>query len=100
MSISILDIIKDRLYCEKADSLERRSAPVSNLYDSECVNPSGCADSRLYFRRDLGLRCQHLASDDAESVLFNEMRKRLNFRPDEGFVAKWESNPPDPGRGQ
>ena len=89
MSNFYLDIIKDRLYCEKADSLERRSAQ-SAIYMILSALTRLVAPILAFTSEEIWAAMPHLASDDAESVLFNEMPKAVKLPTDEGFVAKWD----------
>ena len=48
MSNFYLDVLKDRLYVEKADSQNRRAAQTAMYHDSGWHDPLGFADSGLY----------------------------------------------------
>ncbi len=89
MSNFYLDIIKDRLYCEKADSLERRSAQ-SAIYTILSGLTRLVAPILAFTSEEIWASMPHLASDDAESVLFNDMPKAVKLPTDEGFIAKWD----------
>ncbi|MCL2089007.1 MAG: isoleucine--tRNA ligase [Oscillospiraceae bacterium] len=89
MSNFYLDIIKDRLYCEKANSHDRRCAQTA-MYDilSAIVRISAPI---LAFTSDEIWSCMPRAKgDNAESVYLNDMPCVKYGSPDERFAAKWE----------
>ena len=89
MSNFYLDIIKDRLYCEKADSLERRSAQ-SAIYMILSALTRLVAPILAFTSEEIWAAMPHLASDDTGSVLFNDMPKPIELHTDESFLAKWD----------
>lgn len=88
MSNFYLDIIKDRLYCEKADSLKRRSAQ-SAIYIILSALTRLIAPILAFTSEEIWAAMPHLSDDDAESVLFNDMPKVVALPTDEGFISKW-----------
>ncbi len=89
MSNFYLDIIKDRLYCERADSPQRRSAQ-SVIYLILSALTRLVAPILAFTSEEIWAAMPHLSSDDTESVLFNDMPKAIKLPTDEGFVAKWD----------
>lgn len=84
-----LDILKDRLYVEKADSESRRAAQtvIYNILRS----------MTLYLAPVLSFTAEEIwgylprsAKDDAESVFFNKMPEKSGVSSDEAFMEKWE----------
>ncbi len=84
-----LDILKDRLYVEKADSESRRAAQtvIYNILRS----------MTLYFAPVLSFTAEeiwgylpHSTKNDAESVFFNKMPEKSGVSADEAFMEKWE----------
>lgn len=84
-----LDVAKDRLYTEKADSLTRRAAQ-SAMYRvldalTRLVSPI------LAFTSDeIWHAMPHDSSADPECILFNEMPRTSGVDVDEGFIARWD----------
>ncbi|NCB63209.1 MAG: isoleucine--tRNA ligase [Clostridia bacterium] len=84
-----LDIIKDRLYCEGAKSVERRSAQTA-LYTILDGMTRLLAPILAFTSEEIWKAMPHGKADDAESVLFNEMP---GYDPalvlDEKTAGKW-----------
>lgn len=84
-----LDILKDRLYVEKADSESRRAAQtvIYNILRSMTL----CLAPILSFTAEEIWRYMPLGkNDDAESVFFNKMPEKSGISADEAFMEKWE----------
>lgn len=84
-----LDILKDRLYVEKADSESRRAAQtvIYNILRSMTL----CLAPILSFTAEEIWRYMPLGkNDDAESVFFNKMPEKSGISADEAFMKKWE----------
>ena len=84
-----LDIIKDRLYVEKPDSVSRRAAQTA-IYRI-------LRDMTLVFAPILAFTCEEIwanlpqsADHDPEACVFNEMPKGGNSKETAEFMAKWE----------
>ncbi len=84
-----LDILKDRLYVEKADSESRRAAQtvIYNILRS----------MTLYLAPVLSFTAEEIwgylprsTKNDAESVFFNKMPEKSGVSADEAFMEKWE----------
>ena len=74
MSNFYLDIIKDRLYCDGKNSLSRRSAQTALHMILDGMTKM-LAPILAFTAEEIWHEMAHAKSDDAESVLFNEMRK-------------------------
>ena len=84
-----LDIIKDRLYVEKPDSVSRRAAQTA-IYRI-------LRDMTLVFAPILAFTCEEIwanlpqsADHDPEACVFNEMPKGGDSKETAEFMAKWE----------
>lgn len=89
MSNFYLDVLKDRLYVEKADSESRRAAQTAMYLIlsgmTRLISPI------LAFTSDeIWQSMPHVASDDKECVLFNEFPKPTGVDADDAFIAKWD----------
>lgn len=89
MSNFYLDITKDRLYCEKADGTKRRAAQTT-LYRILDALTRMLAPILAFTAEEIWSYMPHKSTDDAESVLFNEMYKDLAIEVDDAFHAKWD----------
>ena len=72
MSNFYLDIIKDRLYCEGADSLARRSAQSAIFIVLDAMVRL-LAPILAFTGEEIWAAMPHAKGDDAESVLFNDI---------------------------
>ncbi len=90
MSNFYLDVIKDRLYTEKADSVARRSAQTAmyRILDSlvRLLTPI-----LAYTCEEIWSFMPHKADDYAEFVVLNDMPKTDASLRDEALEARWES---------
>ena len=77
LSSFYLDIVKDRLYCEGADSASRRSAQTA-LYLTLHTLAKLFAPILAFTCDEVWLAMPHRAADDARNVLFNEMVQPYN----------------------
>lgn len=84
-----LDIIKDRLYCERADSKLRRAAQTV-MYTCLDVLTRLVAPILAFTSEEIWSFMPHDKSADRESVLFNEIPKDLGYPADEALLAKWD----------
>ncbi len=89
MSNFYLDVIKDRLYTEKADSQARRSAQTAmyRILDSlvRLLTPV-----LAYTCEEIWSFMPHKAEDNDEFVILNDMPKVDASLRDEALEAKWE----------
>ncbi|MGI6264026.1 MAG: isoleucine--tRNA ligase [Acutalibacteraceae bacterium] len=90
MSNFYLDVVKDRLYVEKADSATRRAAQTAmwTILDTltRLLSPI-----LAFTSEEIWSYLPHKAGDDPESVLFNEIPSAPHIAPDEAFMARWEN---------
>ncbi|MBQ2696657.1 MAG: isoleucine--tRNA ligase [Clostridia bacterium] len=90
MSNFYLDVIKDRLYTEKADSVARRSAQTAmyRILDSlvRLLTPV-----LAYTCEEIWSFMPHKAEDNAEFVILNDMPKVDASLRDEALEARWET---------
>lgn len=90
MSNFYLDVIKDRLYVEKANGIKRRAAQTTmyKILDSlvRLISPI------LAFTSDeIWQYMPHVKTDDTENIVFNKINKTQNLQKDEKFMQKWEN---------
>lgn len=74
LSSFYLDIIKDRLYCEKKDSLARRSAQTAMFIILDALTKM-FAPILAFTCNEIWLAMPHRTGDDVRNVVFNEMSK-------------------------
>lgn len=89
MSNFYLDVLKDRLYVEKAGSATRRAAQtvMFRVLDgmTRLISPI------LAFTSDeIWHGMPHLSSENQECVLFNDMPEPTGVHADADFVEKWD----------
>ena len=84
-----LDVAKDRLYTEKADSLTRRAAQTAMYRVLDAL--TRLVSPILAFTSDeIWHAMPHDASADPACILFNEMPRTSGVSVDEGFIARWD----------
>ena len=89
MSNFYLDVIKDRLYVEKSDGLERRSAQtVIYLVLSTLVKM--IAPILSYTAEEIWKYMPHLKSEDPKSVFLNDMNYEIDINVSEDFMERWD----------
>ncbi|MBQ3103432.1 MAG: class I tRNA ligase family protein, partial [Oscillospiraceae bacterium] len=89
LSSFYLDIVKDRLYCDEADSASRRSAQ-SALYLVLSTLAKLFAPILCFTCDEIWLAMPHRKGDDARNVLFNDMNKPF-AEYDLGDCVSWAS---------
>ena len=89
MSNFYLDIIKDRLYTEKKDSFERRSAQ-SAMYLVLDSLVKLLAPVLAFTTEEIWASMPHTKEDDTYSVIFNDMPKFKEELNDKALLEKWE----------
>ena len=90
LSSFYLDIVKDRLYCDGADSLSRRSAQTA-LYLTLHTLSKLFAPILVFTCDEIWLAMPHTAADDARNVVLNEMNKPFAaYALTESEMADWE----------
>ena len=91
LSAFYLDIIKDRLYCDGTDSLERRSAQTALFLILDSMTKL-FAPILAFTCDEIWLQMPHRSSDDGRNVLLNEMNKPFaEYALDEAAMARWST---------
>ena len=88
MSNFYLDIIKDRLYCEKEDSELRRSAQTA-MYRILSAVARLAAPIISFTAEEIWQFMPHTSSDDKESVFLNQMPEKSGIEFSSEFTDKW-----------
>jgi isoleucyl-tRNA synthetase len=88
MSNFYLDIIKDRLYCEGAESVERRSAQTA-MYTILAGLVRLIAPILCFTADEIWEELPKKSGDDSTSVVFNSMPVKSNIGTSDEFTAKW-----------
>ncbi len=90
LSSFYLDIIKDRLYCEEKDGLERRSAQTA-LYLILDTMTKLFAPILAFTCDEIWLAMPHKAEDDERNVVLNQMNQPFTAYALSGEqMAKWD----------
>ena len=84
-----LDILKDRLYVEKADSESRRAAQTV-IYNILRTMTLYLAPVISFTAEEIWGYMPRSEKDDAESVFFNKLPEKSGVYADEEFMEKWE----------
>ena len=89
MSNFYLDVIKDRLYVEKKEGFERRSAQtVIYIVLNSLVKM--IAPILSYTAEEIWKYMPHLNSEVAESVFLNDMNSKVNIETSDEFISRWD----------
>ena len=89
LSSFYFDIIKDRLYCDEADGLGRRSARTA-LYLILDAMTRAFAPILVFTCDEIWLSMPHRAEDDARNVVFNQMvPPYAAYALDEAEMVQW-----------
>ncbi len=88
MSNFYLDVLKDRLYTEKPDSFERRSAQ-SAIYLILDAMTRMLTPILAYTSDEIWRFMPHKSGDNTENVLFNDMPKAIDIDVDDEFMNTW-----------
>ena len=90
LSSFYLDIVKDRLYCEGAESATRRSAQTA-LYLTLHTLAKLFAPILAFTCDEIWLAMPHTGEDDARNVVLNEMNRPFAaYALDSETMARWE----------
>ncbi|GHU81529.1 isoleucine--tRNA ligase [Clostridia bacterium] len=89
MSNFYLDVLKDRLYTEKADSNARRAAQTS-IYIILDAMTRMLAPILAYTSDEIWKYMPHRGSSNPECVLFNEISKPIELDITAEFTATWD----------
>ena len=91
LSSFYLDIIKDRLYCEEAQGLRRRSAQTA-LYLIVDAMAKLFAPILAFTCDEIWQAMPHRDSDDARNILLNQMPTDFNaYALNQDTMAKWDT---------
>lgn len=90
LSTFYLDIVKDRLYCDGADSVSRRSAQTA-LYLTLDTLTKLFAPILAFTCDEIWLAMPHKDGDDVRNVLFNDMNKPFADYALTGDLSRWET---------
>ena len=91
LSSFYLDILKDRLYCEEATGLRRRSAQTA-LYLILDAMAKLFAPILAFTCDEIWQSMPHLATDDARNILLNQMPNDFAaYMLGENAMAKWDT---------
>ncbi len=89
MSNFYLDVLKDRLYTEKADSKSRRAAQTA-IYIIVDAMTRMISPILAYTSDEIWKYMPHTADCNTENVVFNEMPEEIAVTVEDGFMAKWD----------
>ncbi len=89
MSNFYLDVLKDRLYTEKKDSVERRSAQTAIYLILDAMTRM-LAPILAYTSDEIWSYMPHKSSDNSEHVIFNSMPEITEVSVDDSFMADWD----------
>jgi len=88
LSSFYLDIIKDRLYCEKIDSPTRRAAQTAMYIILDTLTRM-IAPILSFTGEEIWQNLPHKSADNAQSVFLNQFNGKTGISADEAFTAKW-----------
>lgn len=89
MSNFYLDVLKNRLYLEKPDSLARRAAQTA-IYIILDAMTRMIAPILAYTSDEIWKYMPHSKDDNAEHIIYNEMSAPVAVDTDENFMAFWD----------
>ena len=89
MSNFYLDVLKDRLYTEKADSPARRAAQTAMYLILDALTRM-LAPILAYTADEIWHFMPHRSGDDHRNVLFNDMPRKVDIEVEPDFTALWD----------
>lgn len=89
MSNFYLDVIKDRLYADKADGQSRRAAQTA-IYMILDAMTRMIAPILAYTSDEIWSFMPHSDKEDASCVLYNEMPEPTGVQVDDAFISRWD----------
>lgn len=89
MSNFYLDVLKDRLYTEKANSTARRAAQTAMYLILDALTRM-LAPILAYTADEIWHYMPHRADDDRQNVLFNAMPQKVAIEVDDSFIGTWD----------
>ncbi len=90
MSNFYLDCIKDRLYCDGTNSVERKSAQTV-IYTILSGISRLLAPIMSFTAEEIWKYLPHSSSDDVNSIYLNEMPTKIELSVNEEFISRWET---------
>ncbi|MEG0615414.1 MAG: class I tRNA ligase family protein, partial [Oscillospiraceae bacterium] len=88
MSNFYLDIVKDRLYCKKEKSVERRAAQTT-MYRILSGISRLFAPILSFTADEIWKYIPHSSKDDTSSIILNDMPKKSSIAFSQEFINKW-----------
>lgn len=89
MSNFYLDVLKDRLYTEKADSESRRAAQTA-IYIIVDAMTRMISPILAYTADEIWNYMPHSKDCNTENIVFNDMPNEVSIDVEEGFMSKWD----------
>lgn len=89
MSNFYLDVLKDRLYTEKADSESRRAAQTA-IYIIVDAMTRMISPILAYTSDEIWNYMPHGKDCNTENIVFNDMPNEVSIDVEEGFMSKWD----------
>ncbi|MCH5300238.1 MAG: isoleucine--tRNA ligase [Ruminococcus sp.] len=89
MSNFYLDVLKDRLYTEKAESLSRRAAQTT-IYTIVDAMTRMISPILAYTSDEIWGYMPHSKDDNTENVVFTSMPEQVEISVEDGFMDKWD----------
>lgn len=89
MSSFYLDIIKDRLYCTKEDSKERRSAQTAMNIILNALSRM-LAPILSFTAEEIWKYLPHTPGENRESIFMNDFPTAAGVSVDEAFIERWQ----------
>ncbi|MDD5924147.1 MAG: isoleucine--tRNA ligase [Clostridia bacterium] len=89
MSNFYLDVLKDRLYTEKADSKLRRAAQTT-IYIILDAMTRLVSPILAYTSDEIWKYMPHSSDCDKDNVVFNSMPEKINVTFNDEFIARWD----------
>ena len=91
LSSFYLDIIKDRLYCDEKDGLERRSAQTALFLILDSLTKM-FAPILVFTCDEIWQAMPHRAADDGRNVVFNDMNRPFDdYALSDEAMARWDT---------
>ena len=84
-----LDVAKDRLYVERADSKTRRCAQTTMYIILDSLTRL-LAPILAFTTEEIWAAMPHTKDHNIDSVLFNDMPQCVNVNVDDDFMARWD----------
>ncbi len=86
-----LDVLKDRLYVEKADSVTRRAAQTAMYRILSALTRMLCP-ILAFTSEEIWSYMPHRTEDDGRAAVLNEMPSESEMLPEDGaFLSRWET---------